>query len=631
MEKLNTYDPSFHSGVVTHTSIRQPELTFGDRKPEQTSTLKEYADTFSYVYSLYGLDKRALKLGFLESVMMLNATMRQVTGPITNTEIRKIFKGDPGEVKDAEAFMKDAKRLVAYVAGITVGVMATTLFGGSARKAFDKETLSIRIHVNDRVANSVFMRDFEFMQDKKPAEILNIIDRGKQGTMDLINVTYTEIIPHLTAVIAASIAGFSVDKTGGILGLLRLPILYWNNKRTASSILANRHTELLRKDTVDTSVMNSLQSIEVVKTSDTMEDAIAELGNVMQERDEMIIASSKKHISRRQQELVFSTFFEDIAPLVLGYLDYLKSTQSDIKVGEAAFMAHNQYRTISFQQRSIGGHASSLMRVFSEIIQPALQDIARMEELLGSYDQLDKPDGILEQGRMPVSELMDFDIRVRNLRFKNILHDVSMDIPQGSFITLRGASGLGKTTFLRHLVGLYRAGADTVQYGGKDINSIKKYGPESLYTKLAYVNQQSLYFENMTLRENLLLWTKKEVSDGRLKQVLSDLRLEYLQDRLDSTAKHFSGGELRRIGVARALLKDPKVLFLDEPTANLDDQSARQVLQIIKDMRKNRPDMTVVAVTHDPNFEAIAERIVDFDTINVAGERPVRMTEADSA
>lgn len=98
--------------------------------------------------------------------------------------------------------------------------------------------------------------------------------------------------------------------------------------------------------------------------------------------------------------------------------------------------------------------------------------------------------------------------------------------------------------------------------------------------------------------------------------MLHDLRLDQIVSRLDSTVKHFSGGELRRIGIARALLKDPKVLFLDEPTANLDEASAKQVLDIIKQMRKTRPDMTVVAVTHDPNFEAIAEKIVDFAQVN---------------
>ena len=87
-------------------------------------------------------------------------------------------------------------------------------------------------------------------------------------------------------------------------------------------------------------------------------------------------------------------------------------------------------------------------------------------------------------------------------------------------------------------------------------------------------------------------------------------------DRLDTKTKHFSGGELRRIGIARALLKDPKVLFLDEPTANLDAASTLQVMNIITELRRKRPEMTVVAITHDPVFEKIAEKIVDFEKIN---------------
>ncbi|MBI3559902.1 hypothetical protein HY087_02135 [Candidatus Gottesmanbacteria bacterium] len=84
------------------------------------------------------------------------------------------------------------------------------------------------------------------------------------------------------------------------------------------------------------------------------------------------------------------------------------------------------------------------------------------------------------------------------------------------------------------------------------------------------------------------------------------------------------GGRFRRIGkrIGEKLgyLAGVVKLFLDEPTANLDEESAKQVLEIIKGLRVKRLEMTVVAVTHDPNFEAIAERIVDFREIN---KRPV--------
>ncbi len=617
---------------LTSSELASPTGGYGEQASQ--TTLKDYQETFSSIYRLYGLDAHALKLGFLESVMLLHATMRQLTGPFINTRLRRIFTDSPvastlGEAKkfgagtngDGSAFMKEAGKLALIVCGTLVGELSATLLDGAARKAFEKEALSIRRAINDRVASSVFMRDFEFMHDKTPTEILNILDRGKQATMDIISTTYTEIIPHLTSIVAASSAGFNVDWRGGTVGMLRLPLLYWTNKSLSEQILADRRTELRKKDAVDTSVMNSLQSIEAVKSSETMEESIRELGNAMQERDEIITESTKKHISRRQQEAYFDTLFEEIIPLVLGYIDLKELVKSGTDPAASGLMAYNQYRTIGYKQRSIGGHATALMRVFLEKIQPALQDVRRMEEFLGPYDLLDKPVGPLEHIRIPVDAIGNFDIRVSHLDFKDILYGVSLDIPQGSFVTIRGPSGAGKTTLLRHLLGLYGASEGVVLYGGVDLSKIKKFGEQSLYTKLAYANQNPQYFENRTLRDNLLLWTKQQVSDAKVLQVLHDLKLDHIADRLDSTAKHFSGGELRRIGIARALLKDPNVLFLDEPTSNLDQESAKQVLEIIQEMRRKRPDMTVVAVTHDPSFEAIAEKIVDFREINTPTDR----------
>lgn len=594
-----------------------------------TISLKEYRETFSSISTQYGLDSHAVTLGLLEGVMMTRAVLGQLVGPYINKEFRHIFVGSsptglmseatasgPVNLKDKQAFLQAAKKLALIVGGSMTGMLAAKLVDGIARKAYEEETLSFRNAINDRISQSVFMRDLEFVQNNAPAEILNIIDRGKQGVMTVINETYTEIIPHLTAILAASGAGFTVDKKVGALGLLRLPFLYATNKKVIEQMLADRRNELVQKDAIDARVLTSLQSVELVKSSDTMEYAIGELGTTMREQDAMVIKSKKKHVDRAQQEAYLDTLFEDLLPMALGYAEYRSLVQSDTNPFASATVALQHYRTVAGEQRSIGWHASALMRSLSEKIQPALQDIKKMDQLLGPFDLLDKPDGLLEQGRNPVSNLPNFDIQIQNLRYKNILHDVTLCIPEGSFVTIRGPSGIGKTTLLRHMLGLFGATPGAITYGGLDLGSIQKYGEHSIYSKLAYANQSPLYFENMTLRDNLLLWTQKEVSSDTVKKVLTDLRLTHIVDRLDSKISHFSGGELRRIGIARALLKDPKVLFLDEPTSNLDRESATQVLEIVKNMRKSRPDMTVVAVTHDPNFEAIAEQIVDFAEVN---------------
>lgn len=614
-------------------AYQREEKSLEDVQPVPKVDIKEYQETFDYIYKLYGLNKHAGSIAFLESIMLTRAAMTEMAAPLLMKQVPKMIEDSTGRgeqlfrmAKQIDrmsqdqkvTYLKSAGKFTLPIWGPVAGVLSSIALDGLARKAYEKQTMFMREAINDRVASSIFMRDFEFIQDKSPAEILNIIDKGKQATMELINTTYTEVMPTIASIVAASGSGFSMNKLGGLLGIVRLPILYATNKKQLESILGERQRELHQKDAVDTRIMTSLQSIEVVKASDTMENAINELNTTIQQRDTLAIESRKRLVKRGQTEKYLDQLFEFIIPAGLGALEYNKrrdksSAGFDTMAGVAGYMTFNN---IQLGQGSTGRHATELVRIFSDKIQPALQDIRRMEELLGPYDLLDKPDGIMERSRKSVDELANFDITVQNLNFKNILHDVSLDIPQGSFITIKGPSGIGKTTFLRHLIGFYGAEKGAMQYGGHDLNSIKKFGEKSIYSKLAYANQNPQYFENMTLRENLLMWTKKQVKDQKLTDVLHDLRLDHIADRLDSQVKHFSGGELRRIGIARALLKDPKVLFLDEPTANLDEASSKQVLQIIKDMRRNRPDMTVVAVTHDPNFEAIAERIVDFAEVN---------------
>lgn len=79
---------------------------------------------------------------------------------------------------------------------------------------------------------------------------------------------------------------------------------------------------------------------------------------------------------------------------------------------------------------------------------------------------------------------------------------------------------------------------------------------------------------------------RRDVPDQEVRQTLSDLNLDHLAERLDSENKHLSGGERVRIGIARALLQNPSILFLDEPTASLDERSAQQVIDIISSLRK---------------------------------------------
>lgn len=611
------------------TTVKNHEA--GAIPSDERINMADYLDTFGNLMDVYGHGDVGAKLKQLEHQMIASSVIESfglssllsISYQFQDKRLIDDFKrfGNFGQASAGEKVRSvfSALRTGIPLAAI-VGLVPALIVDVRAQNAMGEPMGMIKKRMNERITNSLFMRDFEFIHDKPAAEILNILDKGKDGVMDLLTTSYERIFPSLGVIGVSSLHPAILRFPGGIpvtvYNLLRLPTLMRSSSETAQQLLHNRKQDMTRKELIEGRIIASLQSLEVVKTSDSMEEAIAELQKTMEERDTLRTGAHKLTVQQGKKGSLISMLLTYASPVVGAGSEFLMSKLSGLPTGESLAQAGLTAGVSYAGQLMVDGAASSVVNGFIEKIHPALQDIKRMEELLGPYDQVDTPEGPREKARMAVSGLNNFDISVKNLSFKDILHDVSLDIPQGSFVTIKGPSGIGKTTFFRHLMGLYGAREGAVQYGGVDLQKIKKFGEQSIYSKIAYANQNPQFFENMTLRENLLLWTKKPATDIEIRQTLHDLRLDGLIDRLDSKVKHYSGGELRRIGIARALLKDPRVLFLDEPTANLDEESAKQVLEIIKGLRVKRPEMTVVAVTHDPNFEAIAERIVDFKEIN---------------
>jgi putative ABC transport system ATP-binding protein len=252
-----------------------------------------------------------------------------------------------------------------------------------------------------------------------------------------------------------------------------------------------------------------------------------------------------------------------------------------------------------------------LVNMYFDEFSHYIQDIQRMEDILGTYEKLDLPEGEKEKDRVSVSELPNFNISIKNLHFKKILRGVNLDIKQGEFLTIAGPSGAGKSTLLRNLVGLYKSDNGFIEIGGIENDKIKKYGKESVYSVMSYCNQNPQIFDGMTLRENLLLWSKEEINDAKIKKVLEDLHLDKFIGRLDEEVKNLSGGEKVRIGVARTLIKGAKIMLLDEPTASLDSQASTEVRKIIGEINEKYPDTTIICVSHDVELIKSSKRSVN--------------------
>ncbi|MFL5340561.1 MAG: ABC transporter ATP-binding protein [Gemmataceae bacterium] len=190
------------------------------------------------------------------------------------------------------------------------------------------------------------------------------------------------------------------------------------------------------------------------------------------------------------------------------------------------------------------------------------------------------------------------------------LHDVSLDVDAGDFVSLMGASGSGKSTLLNLIAGIDRPTSGRVVVGGTDIGTLSR-------TKLArwraahvgYVFQLCnlipvlTAFENVELPLLLLPLSRPE----RRKRVGVALEAVGLTDRADHYPRQLSGGQEQRVGIARAIVADPAVVVADEPTGDLDGETTEQILDLLKRLNVEL-GTTLLMVTHAPAAAAVARR-----------------------
>ncbi|MBN1619064.1 ABC transporter ATP-binding protein [Candidatus Dojkabacteria bacterium] len=191
------------------------------------------------------------------------------------------------------------------------------------------------------------------------------------------------------------------------------------------------------------------------------------------------------------------------------------------------------------------------------------------------------------------------------------LDNISLELEQGDDLAIVGPSGSGKTTLLQLMGGINRPTSGTVTIHNRDVwagndNTISKFRNETM----GFVFQMIYLQEYLTAIENVMipmLIAGKSQAEAR-KHALELLAKVDLQDRSEHLPKEMSGGEMQRVGVARALSNNPKIIFADEPTGKLDKKNSKNIIKILTDIAKQE-NMSVIMITHD---ESIAK---DFNNI----------------
>jgi putative ABC transport system ATP-binding protein len=203
-----------------------------------------------------------------------------------------------------------------------------------------------------------------------------------------------------------------------------------------------------------------------------------------------------------------------------------------------------------------------------------------------------------------------------------VLRHISLDIAQGSFVALMGPSGSGKTTLLNLLGGLDSPSGGSIMIGPTRIDRLSETGLAKWRARsVGFVFQFYNLLPMLSARKNVevpLLLTRLSRRQRKANASVA-LQLVGLADRADHKPTELSGGQQQRVAIARAIVSDPELLVCDEPTGDLDRQSATEVLGLLQQLNREH-GKTIVMVTHDPKAAEYASITQNLDKGNLVSE-----------
>jgi len=196
----------------------------------------------------------------------------------------------------------------------------------------------------------------------------------------------------------------------------------------------------------------------------------------------------------------------------------------------------------------------------------------------------------------------------KNKRIKAVIKNISLKIKEGSFVVIIGPSGSGKTTLLNLLSGVIPISSgelfvNNVNLTELDKESLVKFRKENI----SFVFQNPNLISYLTVIQNIEMG--KYLSDNPL-DINEIIKLMNLEKLVNKYPNNLSGGEQHKVSIARALIKNPKVLFLDEPTISLDNISSKKILSLLLSINE-KYKTTIILVTHDKRIKDVADKVIE--------------------
>jgi len=471
-----------------------------------------------------------------------------------------------------------------------VGAVVTFFqrYYGERMRILVSRDLSLR--VVDRILS--FRMAFFTSEGNETGKLQSRIDRGIMSLSNTVNNFFIEILPLFTSAVLALGLMFAANVFVGLVALCIVPLYFWVTYVQASRMKGGRRGIFGSHQAVSQGILNILESISVIK-SFNREQIEAERQAAIQRQ------MTGLQLNTRKQSYMFNglkSFLEQIGTVLIIILTaYLVLIDyPGMSIGKI------MYHVMLFA--NVSAPIRQLHRIYDD-----MNDALIYAE--GFFGILDADHEVEATGtHRPETVRGEFELRGVDFTYSNgtqALWDVSMKIEPGKITALVGLSGAGKSTIVNLLDKFYEPQVGSIELDGV---SLKDWDTEWLRENVGLVLQKNHIFDG-TIEENI----KYGCPEATHEEVVKAAQQAYIYDQImqlphgfDTMALQLSGGQQQRIAIARMFIKNPPIIFLDEPTASLDAIATEQIKASIDAIKQGR---TVIIISHNIGQIIDADRI----------------------
>lgn len=488
-----------------------------------------------------------------------------------------------------------AVHILTIISAVLLGKEVLSALITFAQRFFGEK---MRIYVSKDLAQSVIEKVLTFrvaffsMSDNETGKLQTRIDQGVSSLSRTVQNFFIDLLPLFMSAILALILMFAANVYVGLTALTIVPIYFFITYRQARKLQGWRRDMRQFREVKSHGIMNIIESINVIKS----------FNRERIEGDKQLDIQNKVTDNQLNTRKV-SFYFEGLKSFVqqIGTVLIIILTAYLVLIGYPEMtIGKIMYHVMLFS--NVVAPISQLHRIFDDI-NDALIYAEGFFDILNSDDQIE-PTGTYRPEKVEGKfELSGVDFTYPN--GTKALHDINMTIECGKITALVGLSGAGKSTIVNLLDKFYEPDCGSIKLDGVDL---RDYDTKFLRENIGLVLQKNHIFDG-TIEENIRYGkpdaTYEEVVEAAKKAYIYDQVME-LPNQFNGKAQQLSGGQQQRIAIARMFLKNPPIIFLDEPTASLDAIATEQIKNSIEAIKKNR---TVIIISHS------ISQIIDSDII----------------